>query len=323
MTDLSILERKVGSLTFANPLVLGGGTCKTLDDTRKACRTDVGGIELGTITPEMRSGNAGPNVFYAHYVGSVLVYTLNSLGMPNSGREAVSTWAREAIAIAHGSGKKIGVNVAADATRGIVEMVVWALEMGFDWVTINAGCPNKYDANGKPLSVLCYDGNGVGELFVSLGERLTPGQAEVWWKPGPFTDSVNAFTRHADLVDSCPIITGYIANNTVAHCYSFDEDGEQSISPGGGLAGMAGPAAKPIALGHLSKLSEHKLSASKALIGAGGVVAGCDLSDHMRCGASIVHFASAVWAANMNYGVANEILAQFMDDPHRDTALGR
>src|SRR3990167_3194264 len=103
-----MLQCTVGKLEFQNPLIFGGGTCKILPDVIRALETDVGGIEIGTILPHASAGNAGPKTFYAHYVNGVLLYTLNSLGLPGPGRDAVTTWAKEAISRAHDRGKKIG-----------------------------------------------------------------------------------------------------------------------------------------------------------------------------------------------------------------------
>jgi len=314
MHDPEILRRTVGGLDFANPLVYGGGTCKTLADIKKACRSDIGGIELGTITKHAKAGNPGPNVFYAHVVRGVLIYTLNSLGLANPGKDSVNEWAREAIEHAHESGKRIGINVAGDTVIDILELVEWALKLRFDWITINGGCPNKYGASGQPLGVLCFDLNDVEHLMMMLDGEIGTGNGQLWWKPAMFSDTVNGLKRHAEMVACTDAITGYIANNTFGHCFAWGEDGLPAISPAGGLAGMGGPAVKPIAEGHLRMVGQI-LPERMLRIAAGGATYGTDIADFLRHKASLVHATSVVWANGMNYGEANRMLAELLEVP--------
>lgn len=317
MADIDMLRCIVGQHEFENPLLFGGGTCKTLPDVIRALQTDAGGLEIGSITPNESLGNLGSKVFYARLANGVLIYTLNSLGLPNPGRYEVSTWAKEAIARAHDRGKKIGMNIAASTVVEILDMVEWSTALGFDWTTINAGCPNKFDASGRPVAVLGFDEDAVADLVERLDARFD-GEDEIWYKPPPFTDTVGALPRTASLIERSATITGYVANNTVAHCFAFDEDGTPAISPGGGLAGMAGPAVGPIVDGHL-QLLKGMLPIEISRIGAGGVVSGRDMLDRMRSGADLVMIASVVWAnpqgQYLGYGEANRILAELLELP--------
>lgn len=317
LEDFSLLERKVGSLTFSNPLVYGGGTLKTLGDVKEACKSDAAGLELGTITPLPRAGNTG-TLFYAHYERGVLIYTLNALGMPNPGRVAVTEWAKDAISLAHESGKHIGVNIAGDWSRDIVEMVLWGIQQGFDWVTINAGCPNKYkevDGTSVPESILSFDTEAVETLVKILEIEIGRGAHHVWWKPSPDNDTIGRFERHARIISESSVINGWIANNTVPHCYSFEpEYGHATITPGEGRAGMGGPAVKPKALGDLHRLAQI-LPPHFIRIGAGGVTYGSDVKHFLTKGAHIVQFTSALWARNMRHDTANVILAELCELP--------
>lgn len=306
------LERSVGPLTFENPLLYGGGTLKTLKDVGEACRSAAGGMELGSITPDMKPGNEG-KTFYSHYEKGVLIYTLNSLGLTNPGKENVSSWAEEAIKRAHGAGKNIGMNVTADTRKEIVEMVLWAIELRFDWVTINIGCPNKFDKHGKPCAILTFDFDDLKQLLELLDKRVGCDSGEVWIKPSPFTDTLVQLPRFTGLVAASSVISGVIATNTVPHAFATDPgDGLPAISPGGGLAGMGGPAVKPIALGHLKMLDLH-LSEHIHLIGSGGITYGQDLADHLETGAVLGQFTSAFWANNLDHNTAGNILGGFAE----------
>jgi dihydroorotate dehydrogenase (fumarate) len=309
-------ECGVGGLKFSNPLVYGGGTCKTLEDVRKASASAASGLELGTITPLSKPGNQG-KVFIAKWGKSGdLLYTLNSLGLPNPGRDVVNSWAKEAIKIAHDAGKLIGINVAADAVDEIVQMLLWALKLGFDWVTINAGCPNKWkEVNGQqvPQAILSFDTGDTEALMERLERRVGSVSTPVWWKPSPDNDTLGRFVNHAQIIGQCSTITAWIANNTVPHCYGLDDDGNP-ITPGGGLAGMGGPAVKPKALGDIIRL--HRLLPERFdIVGAGGVTHGEDIVEFLDRGARIVQFTSTFWVNGMNHGVAGEMLGRFVDLP--------
>jgi dihydroorotate dehydrogenase (fumarate) len=311
------MECVVGRHTFKNRLIFGGGTCKTIEDVKKACTTDIGGIEIGTITPQAKQGNPGPNNFQASWKNGVLLYTLNSLGLPNPGKEYWTRNAREAISYAHNRGIRIGINIAADSVEEIIQMVIWGLDLGFDWVTISGGCPNKFSAAGKPLGTLTFDIDAIAHLINALEVRVGAGASEVWWKPSPHTDTVGALVDHGIQIARSTVITSYIANNTVPQAFMWNEDGQQAISAGDGLAGMGGPAVKPIALGHL-RILDKILPPRIFLQGSGGVVHGDDMADHQKSGAQLIHITSWVWVNNMNYGVVNPLLAEYLEHPFFD-----
>ena len=318
--NLSKLQRHVGNLVFENPLVYGGGTIKTLDDVIKACRSAAAGFEVGSITPPPKSGNTG-DTFYAHRVKGVLIYTLNSLGLLNPGKATWTSWTKEAIKRAHDAGKLIGMNIAADTVEEVVDMVMWAIDCGFDWVTINAGCPNKWlmrDGKSIPQAILSFDSGDTERLVAALENRAAGSSVEVWWKPSPDNDTLGAQMKNADIVTKSSVITGWIANNTVPHCFAWNEEtGKSAITPGNGLAGMGGPAVKPKALADLRRLRE-RLPSQMNLIGAGGATYGQDILDFLKAEAQIVHFASAFWAAGMDHNVPGNILADFCELPEAE-----
>lgn len=301
------LNRNVGKLQFENPLVVGAGICKTLADTKRALDSAAAGVEIGSITAKQRSGNTGDN-FYAHWEDGVLIYTVNSLGMPNPGRDNVSTWAKEAIAYAHDRGKLIGINIAGDTISEIVMLAYWALELGFDWVTLNAGCPNKYNEHGAPLSILSFDLEDTNALLQQLRTEIGESGTELWWKPSPDTDRTRRFASWS-LLETCTAITGIVTNNTVPDCFAFDTSGLQAIDFGTGVGGMGGPAVKPIAMGAVCQLSGR--GTRLHLIGAGGVTYGRDIVDFTVAGAPIVMVTSAIYANNLDLKVPGEILAMF------------
>ena len=74
MDDLSVLKRRVGSLEFMNPLVFGGGTCKTLEEVKRACRRR----GLRSLVVEVPPGNTAALSAY------------RSVGFDDSGRSLLT-----------------------------------------------------------------------------------------------------------------------------------------------------------------------------------------------------------------------------------------
>src|SRR5581483_776377 len=87
------------------PLMNGGGCCKTVEQVKELSRSLAGGILIGSFTKEERSGNPGD----VWWVGQGAA--LNSLGMPNGGKQYLINHLAEMVAIAHDAGKALIVNV--------------------------------------------------------------------------------------------------------------------------------------------------------------------------------------------------------------------
>ena len=311
-TELNV-RCHIGNLVFENPLVYGAGTCKIHDDVGKALSTAAAGVELGSITPLPRNGNEGSQLFFAYERDGVLIYTLNSLGMPNPGREAVAKWARDAILYAHNHGKLLGINIAADTVEEIVGMVIWAVEVGFDWVTINGGCPNKFklvDGVQVPQAILSFDSHDTIALVDQLDAQMAGCTTEIWWKPSPDNDTLGTQMMNIEIIARSHVITGLVLNNTVPHAFAWRPNTHHkvpAIDVPGGFAGMGGPAVKPKSLGDIARVKE-KYGDRFALIGAGGVTFDDDIAEYLACGATITQFTSAHWASDFDYHLPGEML---------------
>lgn len=309
-------ECHVGNVTLPNPLICGAGTCKTFEETSRALRSAVGGTEIGTFTPSFKPGHEG-QTFYAQFsTEGVLLWTLNSLGLPNQGKDAVTKWAPDAVGLARKLGKRIGINVTGDTIEKIIEMVVWALQFDFDWVTINAGCPNKW-VDGVPQAILSFDLKDTDLLIQKLDREIGNSGTEIWWKPSPFTDTLGLLRESVEIIAKSRSITGYIANNTVPHCYAWDRSdekrsGKPAIDPGNGLAGLAGPAVKPMTEGHV-RMIRGLLPEQKSIIASGGVTYGEDIQDMLKSGASATMATSVLWANDMDYREYGRMLSEYGD----------
>ena len=79
--------------------------------------------------------------------------------------------------------------------------------------------------------------------------------------------------------------------NTFPMAFGYN-GGKPRITPGGGLAGFAGPAMKPIGLGQVRQL-RGLLPEHVQLIGVGGITHGQDIREYRESGAVATQVATA------------------------------
>ena len=100
------------------------------------------------------------------------------------------------------------------------------------------------------------------------------------------------------------------AVNTFPNAFSYNEKGESRITPGGGLAGFAGPAIKQIALGQVKQLRAI-LPENIDIIGVGGITTGKDILDYLRTGAKAVQIATILLEKGLN--IFYTLLSEYID----------
>ena len=296
----------LGIRRFEHPLLIGAGIVKTFADVENAVRSAAAGFEIGTITPRALPGNEGNN-FHAEMRNGVLLWTQNSLGMPNPGQTVVSVFAPEAIDLAHTHGKRIGINVAADTVDELIDIVLWADRFGFDWITINPACPNKFK-DGKPLSFLYYDESDLVRFLLALS-RFTL-QTPLWWKFSPDNNTLGYQLMIGDYLQACRPITGVVMNNTVPHTLALLDNGDPSIKMK--YAGLAGPAVRPKAMADIARFRE-RYGDRFTLVAAGGATYGSDIRDFLRVGADVVQATSVCYASGLDMRVYSEMLSEYSD----------
>ena len=99
------------------------------------------------------------------------------------------------------------------------------------------------------------------------------------------------------------------ATNTQPNGFMWNGQ-KPAIDPGGGLAGVAGAALKPTAMGVVKQLCEF-LPGNIDIIAAGGVETGQDVLDYLRLGLQVKAVQVVTAHANRGPQVFDEILAQF------------
>jgi dihydroorotate dehydrogenase (fumarate) len=273
----------VAGISLEHPLMNAAGTCKLLHDVRPLARSSVAAIMLGSITLEQRLGNEGDVFWYDNF------QSLNSLGLPNPGAPYYKDNLPEIAQIAKGEGKPLFVSVAGFTPVEYADLVEIAFEGGAVVVELNLGCPNVWQG-GEQKRIASFDPGLSGEVLSVVSKRVGP-DAKVAVKVSPCSDPF-ALAALSDVLNQYALVKCVTTTNTFPNAFLCNEVGHPRITPGGGLAGLAGPALKPIALGQVRQL--HAILDSQIqIIGVGGISTGQDIKDFLDSGATVVQVATA------------------------------
>ncbi len=273
--------------TLEHPIMNAAGTCKTLEQVEKLARSASSAIVVGSLTDQPRAGNSGEAYYTSPH------FSLNSLGLPNGGwgyyRDNLLPMSR----IAHDVGKPLIVSVAGFNRDEYLHLALAALTCGADFVELNLGCPNVWES-GEQKRIPSLDPALTSSILDWVNTNLEIAHsgwgARVSVKVSPVSDPYTLSRLAKSLVYSdFEMVT---ACNTFPNGFAYDEKGMPAITAGNGLAGVAGPALKPISLGQVRQLREH-LPPEMAIIGVGGIASGQDVMDYLRLGALAVQVGTA------------------------------
>lgn len=276
------------------PIGNGGGTCKTIEDVKKMCQiSSLATIEIGSILPDIRQGNSG-NTF--HSGGN---FTLNSLGLPNLGKQYYEDTLAEMLLLVKEAGKISIVNVVGFSSEEYANMTRLAFDKGANFVVANLGCPNVW-IEGKQKGILTYDLEAFNKINrdIIIQNTIEAQQGKIGVKLSPILDPLH-IKKIADALNDLLIenLSGHIGfittMNTIPNCY-YEESNTSVINPGGGLSGMAGSAVFPLALGQIKQF-RALLHESIKIIGIGGVSTGEDVQRMIHVGANLVQITSAYY----------------------------
>jgi dihydroorotate dehydrogenase len=274
MDELAHLHRRIRDVVFRYPVTLAAGIVKTAEQVRALAPTDVI-PEWGSITTNGSSGN-GERDYHAEYADMdgkrVLLYTQNSLGLPNPGMSYVEGHATELIKLYDRHEKPLILNISGNGIQDTLELMRRAKQCGFRLVIVNGACPNK-----KDQPILCDDHDAVDGVFDGAEKEIGPSETIFIWK---ISNGMRrpALTHNRDAVSKSRVFDGIMTGNTVPNTLEYRADGSTTIKTGNGLirGGMGGPAIRPIALDHTAFVAETLTK--KVVWGCGGV----ETADHAR-----------------------------------------
>jgi len=265
------------------PFMIGAGVAKT--PARAKEWLQIAPVVAGSFTSHKREQNPGQVLWPEGLVEFLATgYGLNSYGMPNRG---VADDTKELDR--YKGTQPLIVSVAGFEPRHYFAGALAVHQcQGAAAVEFNLGCPNT---QGEHSEITSFQSETIREILdgvVSHGYRMP-----IWLKFSPYSNP-SELKRMADLVNEFAgrLSLAVVTCNTFPNAYA----GGGKITPNGGLAGLSGPAMKPIALGQVKQFREH-LDERIDVIGVGGATVADDIVDFINAGASAVQVVSlAHWA---------------------------
>lgn len=280
----------VAGLRLEAPVMIGAGPVKLPEHILELAQSNAAAIVLGSITVEERLGNSGRTYF----LGPNESFSLNSKGLPNPGLKYYTDHLSEMVQIAHDHGKPLIISAAGFSPEEYARLSEVIMNSGADGQELNLGCPNVWGKDGKQKRITSFDEDLISETL-RLVEQEVGSDGWTSIKLSPYSDPIT-LERIAAILGHSALVKAITASNTFPNALSFNEQGEPTINPGGGLAGMAGAAMKPINLGQVNQL--RRILPEMALIGVGGISTNQDVVDYLRAGAN----ATQVTTAYINLG---------------------
>ena len=269
------LEQSLFGVTFANPVLLAGGTAgygRELDGVIDLDR--MGGLVTKAVTPEPRAGN--PPLRTAEYGAGML----NSIGLANVGldrfRAEKLPWLAERLASA-----RVLVNVAGATVEDYVAVVDGLDgEAGFLGYELNVSCPNVKEGG----AVFCSRDDLLRQVVSAVRERterplvvkLAPNLPDI---AGTAAVAVDAGADGLTLINTFPGLLFHLETRAAVL--------------GAGTGGVSGPAILPMGVHAVWQAAR---SLNVPIIGVGGIRSGADAVQYLLAGASLVAVGTASFA---------------------------
>jgi dihydroorotate dehydrogenase (NAD+) catalytic subunit len=269
------LEQQLFGVTFANPVLLAGGTAgygRELDGVIDIDR--LGGLVTKAVTPRPRDGN--PPIRTAEFGAGML----NSIGLANVGLEAFRSqklpWLRDRLVNA-----RVLVNVAGAMVEDYVTVVDGLdREDGFLGYELNVSCPNVKEGG----AVFCSRDDLLREVVAAVRAsterpivvKLAPNLPDI---AGTAAVAVEAGADGLTLINTFPGLL-------------FDVETRTAVL-GGGTGGVSGPAILPMGVHAVWRAAQ---ALDVPIIGVGGIRCGADAVQYLLAGASLVAIGTASFA---------------------------
>ncbi len=276
----------LNGLKLESRVMVGAGPVKSFEDVRRVAKSASAAVVLGSITVAERMGNLG-STYFVQKDGR---FSHNSKGLPNPGIAYYGQNLAEMTGVAHAFGKPLIVSVAGfspDEYAHISEVIAGS---GVDGQELNLGCPNVWGLDGKQKRIASFDLEVLEDILRKQEEAIG---FDFWTavKLSPFSDPV-LLEEVAGVICSSRLVRAVVTSNTFPNGFYFNEQGEPTITSGGGLAGIGGEAMRPIALGQVRQLRQV-LPDCIPVIGVSGISQRSHVKDYLKVGAAATQVTTA------------------------------
>ncbi len=290
-------------LDFASPLGLAAGFDKDAAGYDAYATLGFGFIEIGTVTAQGQSGNAGTRVFRLTRERALV----NRMGFPNEGAEAAELRLRARDRGAGGA--VVGVNVgktrlAEDADADYQESVR-RLAPHADYLVLNVSSPNTPGL--RDLQTVERLAALIAAVRAALTDAPRPVPLLIKIAPDLSDEDVDAI---ADLALR-ERLDGLIATNTTIDRDVLRDPAAPDVPAEGGISGAP---LKPRALAVLRRL-HARTEGRLTLISVGGIETADDAWERICAGATLVQaytgfvYGGPLWPRRVNRGLMRHVRA--------------
>jgi dihydroorotate dehydrogenase (NAD+) catalytic subunit len=269
------LSTTVLGITFRNPILTAAGKWAWhADQLKQAAEGGAGGITTKSFGTMIRKGHPDPIVVEREH------YTLNAVGLPSEGVDAV----REDIGpFLADRPVPVLISVFAQTVDGFGEACAAFAAFGPDGLELCISCPNVQADHGTPFA---YDPKAAAAA--TKAAKASAGGLPIFVKLSPNTPLLT------EVAIACADAgaDGITVLNTVGPGLAIDLQTRRPILSNT-TGGMSGAAVKPLAVRCVADIyaaTEGKLP----IIGTGGVRSGEDAVELMLAGASLIGMGTAV-----------------------------
>jgi dihydroorotate dehydrogenase (NAD+) catalytic subunit len=265
------LEVKLGRLTLKNPVMTASGTFggSGREFAPYFDLSVLGAVVVKTITPRPRKGNPPPRT---HETAAGL---LNSIGLMNPGFDG---WCDHVLPLLAEAGTTVVINIAGETNEEYFELAARLDDLpGIHAVEVNISCPNLEGGGACPAQ-----DPGKTELVIrGVVERT---RLPVIAKLSPNVADVTVIARAAEAAgaDSVSLVNTFLGT---AVKWRERRPVFRNV-----VAGLSGPAIKPMALWLVKRVAE---AVSIPVIGIGGIMNAEDVMEFLLVGATAVQVGTA------------------------------
>ena len=267
-------EIRVGSLTFANPVMTASGTSgHGAELSPYGDLAALGAVVVKSLAPYEWAGNAAPRV---HPTSHGMI---NAVGLQGP---SVRAWLRDDLPSLAATGARVVVSIWG---RSVADYQLAAEQLAdadpsVVAVEVNLSCPNLEGRRG----IFAHDAVLSGEVLAATAACGIPR----WAKLSPNTDRL---IEVAEAVQRAGAEAVVLINTVLGMVIDPLTRGAALGNGGGGLSGRA---IHPVAV--RAVFDVHQALPSLPIVGVGGIGSGWDAAEMMLAGASAVQVGTATFA---------------------------